>query len=323
MDFQSFRLSLKDHVLYFLWYAALGGTALVLMHVFGWGFFLLTASAATLVYFALHHLLIWTMPRRRRHAPGLVLCFLGSFVVSLAVRDQLVAAGWADDAVDWVAVLSSVRQSLWLHLVPFAGAFMFFYVGVKSGTPQNCTMVVRCDAVSEPHGNDPVLITHMKRLNTGVYSILDRLFFHRTRNLLDFTPAELNAMSPPGPKGPPWVWPYEYVVGREGTLTWHVYGQQGHLVVITLENRRVRGVSLGARIMGARTRKYNPFHPVATTTRSRILPPAEEQPLILSAGPAVRAGRGGYTIAVYRNGVQSDANLISIVDPGGSGPRKD
>ena len=301
----------------FVYYLALILTLTWAFDLLGMPLSIISVVAAVIIYGLFYTTFYWTIARPRRHIPGLVLCFAGSVLFSVAAQQVSVQAGLSG----WIDAVAALWQHPRLYLAALAGAFLFFFVGVKVGTPRHVTMVVHCSHLSQPPYDDrelASLVGHMEKLTTGIWSWYDRLIYHRNRKFPHFTPAELDSPSPLGPKGPPWVWPSQYVIGKGGSLSWHVFGDPGTRITITLENRKIaQKVGWLDHFLGVKTRKYNPFHPSAPTVLDGVLPAAGQQPLVLSAAPAVVPGRGGYVIEA------SHGAQVRRVDPGGTGPRKD
>jgi len=178
-----------------LFWAFIGGAGYSLWRVYGWAPLGIAALAALIVYSVTYHLFYWELPRRHPHIPGFLVCFIGAYILSLAAPGD----PWGP----------------WACAVALAGAFLLFYVVVKSGTPSHAGVLVNCDfvstAVKDPEGEGPV------RKALREWWIKD-----------------------PGDKVP-YVWPYRFLVAQEGIVCWHLHGKSkemnGATVVVSFADR--------------------------------------------------------------------------------------
>ena len=102
-----------------------------------------------------------------------------------------------------------------------------------------------------------------------------------------------------GPKGYPWVWPYHFVVGIEGTVTWHLLGAKGTIVTIRFNE------------------KFDPFS-LDRNVHSRFQATIGDDGATIVAAPTVRPGEGNYEVHIeLPTGEQR-----TLVLGGGRCPRK-
>ena len=237
---------------------------------------------AIIVYQILNRLYFWSPPRRRHLVPGTLICFTGALLFIFAVRQFVPGDPFSAPVLARLVAAAAT------------GAFLFLYGAVKFGTPMSVSMVVIAeDFVSTRHdlkaegGKDVE-----KRLRTAMVkrAILPQDSFDEK----DIADPDVE-----GPKGYPWVWPSHFVVGIEGTVTWHLIGLKDTIVTIRFNE------------------KFDPFsldRNVTSWFRATI---GDDGATIIAA-PTVRPGVGSYEVHIELPNGQKRTLVLG----GGCCPRK-
>ncbi len=219
---------------------------------------LIALVVAIIVYALLDRFFFWSLPRRHHFMPGILVTFTGALLFTLAARQFVPGDPYSAPVLARFAAAAA------------SGAFLFLYAAVKIGTPMSVNIaVIAEDLVSTRHDLNGADEERLRR------DMVERVILPKER----FDKTEVADPKVEGPKGYPWVWPYHFVVGIEGTVTWHLIGAKGTIVTIRFNE------------------KFDPFS-LDRNVQSRFQATIGDNGATIVAAPTVRPGEGNYEVHI-------------------------